>query len=51
MQPTTTRDFLKVTLQRLADAEQIMDVLLLTLEAHLLRTARTIYEWVEEQIS
>src|SRR6185437_4429579 len=33
MQPTTPRDFLKVSLQRLAAAEQIMSVLLLNLEA------------------
>ena len=33
MQPTTPRDFLRVSLQRLAAAEQIMVVLRLTLEA------------------
>jgi hypothetical protein len=33
MQPTTPRDFLKVALQRLTAAEQIMDKLRLTLEA------------------
>ncbi len=33
MQPTTPRDFLKVSLQRLDAAEKINDVLLLTLEA------------------
>ena len=33
MPPTTPRDFLKVALQRLSAAEQIMDVLRLTLEA------------------
>jgi hypothetical protein len=33
MQPTTPRDFLKVSLQRLTAAEQIMEVLRLTLEA------------------
>jgi hypothetical protein len=33
MQPTTPRDFLRISLQRLTAAEQIMDVLLLTLEA------------------
>ncbi len=33
MQPATAQDFLKVSLQRLTAAEQIMDVLLLTLEA------------------
>jgi hypothetical protein len=33
MQPTTPRDFLKVALQRLSAAEEIMDKLRLTLEA------------------
>src|ERR1700685_274104 len=33
MQPTTARDFLKVALQRLVAAEEIMDKLRLTLEA------------------
>jgi hypothetical protein len=33
MQPTTPRDFLKVALQRLTAAEEIMDKLRLTLEA------------------
>ncbi len=33
MQPTTSRDFLKVALQRLTAAEQIMEILRLTLEA------------------
>ena len=33
MQPTTARDFLKVSLQRLTAAEEIMEVLRLTLEA------------------
>ena len=33
MQPTTPRDFLKVALQRLTAAEEIMDTLRLTLEA------------------
>ncbi len=33
MQPTTPRDFLKVALQRLVAAEEIMDKLRLTLEA------------------
>src|SRR5262249_11323703 len=33
MQPTTPREFLRVSLQRLAAAEQIMVVLRLTLEA------------------
>ena len=33
MQPTTPRDFLKLSLQRLTAAEQIMNNLLLTLEA------------------
>jgi hypothetical protein len=33
MQPTSPRDFLKVSLQRLTAAEQIMEVLRLTLEA------------------
>ncbi len=33
MQPTTPRDFLKVALQRLTAAEEIMGVLRLTLEA------------------
>ena len=33
MQPTTPRDFLKVVLQRLTAAEEIMDKLRLTLEA------------------
>ncbi len=33
MQPTTARDFLRVSLQRLTAAEEIMDVLRLTLEA------------------
>jgi len=33
MQPTSPRDFLKVALQRLTAAEEIMDVLRLTLEA------------------
>jgi len=33
MQPTTPRDFLKVASQRLSAAEQIMDVLRLSLEA------------------
>ena len=33
MQPTTPRDFLKVALQRLTAAEQIMEVLRLTLES------------------
>jgi hypothetical protein len=33
MQPTTPRDFLRVSLQRLEAAERIMDVLRLTLEA------------------
>ena len=33
MQPTTARDFLKVAIQRLSAAEEIMDRLRLTLEA------------------
>jgi len=33
MQPTTPRDFLKVALQRLSAAEEIMETLRLTLEA------------------
>jgi hypothetical protein len=33
MQPTTPRDFLKVALQRLSAAEEIMESLRLTLEA------------------
>ena len=33
MQPTTARDFLKVALQRLTAAEEIMETLRLTLEA------------------
>jgi hypothetical protein len=33
MQPTTPRDFLKVALQRLTAAEEIMQILRLTLEA------------------
>ncbi len=33
MQPTTARDFLKVALQRLSAAEEIMETLRLTLEA------------------
>ena len=33
MQPTNARDFLKVSLQRLTAAEQIVEVLRLTLEA------------------
>jgi HEPN domain-containing protein len=33
MQPTTPRDFLKVSLQRLTAAEEIMETLRLTLEA------------------
>ena len=33
MQPTTSRDFLKVALQRLSAAEEIMEILRLTLEA------------------
>ena len=33
MQPTTPRDFLKITLQRLTAAEEIMETLRLTLEA------------------
>jgi hypothetical protein len=33
MQPVTARDFLKVSLQRLTGAEEIMDRLRLTLEA------------------
>jgi hypothetical protein len=33
MQPTTPRDFLKVAIQRLTAAQQIMDILRLTLEA------------------
>lgn len=36
MQPVTPRDFLKVALQRLTGAEEIMDKLRLTLEAQYL---------------
>ncbi len=35
MQPTTSRGFLKVALQRLNAAEEIMEILRLTLEAQI----------------